>query len=109
MPEDCGAPKQCRQETWLALQRFQNKASALDASICRVAVTPLAGTDPRSRCQQLRAPTDAGLPLQCFMERTRQTPDDARSWLIWEEPQPRPWWKPMSEDFRGDFHSREIS
>ena len=25
--EDCGAPKQCRQETWLALQRFQNKAS----------------------------------------------------------------------------------
>eukprot|EP00439_Symbiodinium_sp_Y106_P056280 s5458_g7.t2 len=23
--KDCGAPKQCRQETWLALQRFQNK------------------------------------------------------------------------------------
>ena len=24
--EDCGSPKQCRQETWLALQRFHRKA-----------------------------------------------------------------------------------
>jgi hypothetical protein len=26
--EECGSPKQCRQETWLALQRFQGKAVA---------------------------------------------------------------------------------
>lgn len=27
--QDCGTPKQCRQETWLALQRFQNQAQLL--------------------------------------------------------------------------------
>ena len=42
VPEDCGAPKQCRQETWLALQRFQNKASPRprDASTHGLVVTP---------------------------------------------------------------------